>query len=93
MASKRRQRRRSCEGKVSYATEAAASAACNAARKRDDKPDRVGHLAPYKCDFAHHWHIGHRNKGRKRSVIAKKQNKIKATRTLQPPLDTKAEKE
>jgi hypothetical protein len=57
MTSKRRQRRRSCEGKRHYRTQAEAVAAIIGMQKQTDG------MHGYKCQFGNHWHIGHRTKG------------------------------
>jgi len=49
MASKRRQRRRSCGAKVRYTRGDAMFAAREIGRG----------LHAYRCDFGDHWHIGH----------------------------------
>ena len=59
MASKRRLRRRSCEGKKSYATKQIANAVC---RKIMAITKGVTKLHSYACEFSGHWHIGHRPK-------------------------------
>lgn len=56
MASKRHQRRRSCEGKHHYRTQAEAVAAIIGMHKQTDG------MHSYKCQFGNHWHIGHRKK-------------------------------
>lgn len=54
MASKRRQRRKSCDGKVRYATEnAAKSAAYQLAQLHGER------MNAYKCQFCGGWHAGH----------------------------------
>jgi hypothetical protein len=71
MASKRRQRRRACEGKIPHASEQAAHAALwrlqNAGKARPGT--RV-----YRCPFGNHWHVGTRpgrlrSHGQRSSVI------------------------
>jgi hypothetical protein len=51
MASKRRQRRKSCEGKAKHATEAAAVIQIQRSGERG--------LNPYKCKHCSGWHVGH----------------------------------
>jgi len=53
MSSKRRIRRRSCEGKKVYIREEAKEAAYSVSRKSAEK------LVPYHCRFCRQWHIGH----------------------------------
>ena len=54
MASKRRQRRRVCEGKRRHETEAAAWAEVN-------RNPRSNHEhSPYPCPHCGGWHVGHR---------------------------------
>lgn len=60
MASKRRLRRRSCEGKVRHCEEQQAAAAAKRLRKVTGNY-RIGW---YRCRFCKGWHIGRR--GRKR---------------------------
>ena len=56
MASKRRLRRKSCIGKVRYATQDDAIAAlCAFTRKRGWH----GFMTPYRCGFCHGFHFGH----------------------------------
>jgi hypothetical protein len=59
MASRRCERRKSCEGKKRYGSVAEARSA--AWRSRVKSGD---HIAEYKCEFCCGWHIGHRS-GRK----------------------------
>ena len=54
MSSKRRERRKSCDGKVRHATLEAAKLA---ARKASS--GSVGKLWAYKCKFCKNYHIGH----------------------------------
>ncbi len=54
MASKRRLRRTSCNGKQRHAGEAAARAH---AERLSFNGDRELHA--YQCDFCRHWHVGH----------------------------------
>lgn len=54
MASKRRIRRKSCDGKIKFEDESAAVAAAIAYRRN------LGHwMNTYKCRFCGKWHIGH----------------------------------
>jgi hypothetical protein len=56
MASKRRQRRKQCEGKRRYGTQTEAlTAQCNLNRKRGWSEK----LSPYRCRFCHGFHFGH----------------------------------
>lgn len=56
MSSKRRIRRKQCEGKVRHASrDAAITAVRQMARRRDV------YLVPYRCQFCKGWHIGHPN--------------------------------
>lgn len=54
MSSKRRIRRKECDGKKRYDCIAAANSAAWKARCRTGD-----HIRAYKCPFGHHWHIGH----------------------------------
>lgn len=54
MASKRRRRRRSCEGKRSHSSRWAA--VCEAGRLR--KVTENGRYKAYKCPFCGLWHVG-----------------------------------
>lgn len=65
MASKRRDRRRSCEGKTRYVDETAAGAAAYAARKAGQ------HLGYYRCQHCPGWHLGHRPKWIRKSIASK----------------------
>lgn len=60
MASKRRLRRRQCEGKVRHKTKADAWAAI---RTMHRKHGYCGNLQPYPCKFCGGWHVGHRKGG------------------------------
>jgi hypothetical protein len=53
MSSKRRLRRRSCEGKTPYATSRDAAFAA----QRNKRPGEETSI--YKCRWGHHWHWGH----------------------------------
>lgn len=53
MSSKRRIRRRSCEGKKAYTREEAKDAAARVSRNSGEK------LVSYRCQFCRRWHIGH----------------------------------
>lgn len=59
MASKRRVRRKSCQGKARHANE---ENAWKAVRATQDVVHTIG-LEPYKCAFCGWWHIGH-NRGK-----------------------------
>ena len=54
MASKRRLRRRSCEGKKPYPNKIAADNACKKLLR--NKGERCN---AYPCKFSNHWHVGH----------------------------------
>jgi len=54
MASKRRQRAKSCQGKVKYSRE-------TEAYKRRSRTQE--HIIHYSCPFCGHFHIGHRKGG------------------------------
>ena len=56
MASKRRLRRKQCEGKRRYATQSDAQAQADRARGVDGGT----YIARYLCEFCNGWHIGHR---------------------------------
>jgi hypothetical protein len=60
MASKRRIRRKSCEGKVRYYEQPKAEIA---ARVLSAKRREAFHS--YRCDFGGHWHIAHSKQGGK----------------------------
>ena len=70
MASKRRVRRQSCEGKLRYPTQDEARMASNRANSR------TSWIMPYKCNFCGGYHIGHAPNGVRQSVIARQKNKI-----------------
>jgi hypothetical protein len=55
MSSKRLQRRKSCERKRQYATQADAVAAILSGKRKG-----LHGLHRYKCSFGNHWHVGHR---------------------------------
>jgi hypothetical protein len=57
MGSKRRLRRKECEGKRRYATAGEASAAVNAAR---GSAAGGQYLEAYQCPHCGGWHIGHK---------------------------------
>lgn len=65
MSSKRHLRRRSCEGKIAFQTEAAAWARV--------RRDQLRGLHPYRCAFAGHWHLGHSPRVTKEQVLARRQ--------------------
>ena len=54
MASKRRLRRKACEGKVRHETLEQARLAARSTKTRDGKP-----LNSYKCGYGNHYHNGH----------------------------------
>lgn len=54
MASKRRQRRSACSGKLRYATHDEAEQARGLAQRRDPWPIRA-----YRCRYCRGYHIGH----------------------------------
>lgn len=53
MASKRRIRRKSCEGKVRYDSQSAAQVEANRLWRKGYQ------VRPYKCGFCKQWHNGH----------------------------------
>jgi hypothetical protein len=57
VASKRRLRRKQCEGKVRYASQEAALTVIRRLRSKGGKDD--GHLSPYKCPHCGGIHFGH----------------------------------
>ncbi len=65
MPSKRRQRRKSCEGKTPYPSHTAAAAAARW-RSRQTR----SWIRPYKCQFGRHWHIGHPPRKVRRAIAA-----------------------
>lgn len=67
MASKRRLRRKSCEGKVQYRSDEAAAAAAKSRSWATNS--RIG---KYKCEFGQHWHIGHTPKSVQRHTAARR---------------------
>lgn len=54
MSSKRRIRRRSCEGKVAYATQTEAARQAGLVRRAH----QGGQWSAYHCDFCGKWHVG-----------------------------------
>ena len=46
----------SCAGKVAHASRHTAR---RVARSTHGGRDDLGRLHAYKCDFCHHWHVGH----------------------------------
>lgn len=56
MASKRRLRRKECEGKRRYGSSGEAQTAANALRGVSGG----AYIEPYQCEFCNAWHIGHR---------------------------------
>ena len=67
MASKRHQRRRACEGKVSYET---IEDATDAARKyRHDFGQR---LTPYRCKWCGNYHVGHPPRHVRRAIAQRR---------------------
>ncbi len=67
MASKRHQRKKACEWKRSYATQAAAVAAVIGLRKRTGDSTRA-----YRCPFCGAWHHGHTARRTKQALRAKR---------------------
>jgi hypothetical protein len=64
VASKRRERRRSCESKIRYETlESALAARWGTNRRLNER------LGAYRCAFGDHFHLGH-NPARVRQAIA-----------------------
>ena len=59
MASKRHQRRKSCEGKIQYPDESAAAEIAKRLTRRDST-----RMSWYRCKFCKKWHIGHRQNAR-----------------------------
>ena len=59
MASKRRKRRESCEGKRRFESRQAAIDALNALWRKDRQ-----RMAYYMCQWCNRWHIGHHVPGR-----------------------------
>jgi hypothetical protein len=55
MASKRRRRRKACQGKQRHPDKQSASQHWYALWKKDGEKMRV-----YKCPHCHGWHVGHR---------------------------------
>lgn len=68
MASKRRLRRRSCEGKVQHKTE-------EAARKHAYSLKSVGQYHGYKCNFCKCWHVGRPTKEAKQAYAARQEKR------------------
>jgi hypothetical protein len=56
MGSKRRLRRKECEGKRRYGSHGEAQTAANGLRGVNGG----AYIEPYQCDFCNAWHIGHR---------------------------------
>lgn len=73
MSSKRRVRRRSCDGKQAHATRVAAEAHRQHLLRSGDRS-----LACYHCKFGDHWHVGHLDGRGKISAAAKARNRRKA---------------
>lgn len=65
MASKRHQRRRSCERKVAHATEEAAAIEAKRLRRKG-----CGLVRWYKCGFCPAWHVGHADKRTRQAISA-----------------------
>jgi hypothetical protein len=64
MASKRRQRRKACQGKSAHADRSGALIAA----RRTTKYTQVGDwLRPYLCPHCHKWHVGHPQTREKRT--------------------------
>lgn len=70
MSSKRRIRRKSCEGKKRYDNEAEARKQCNWFWY-----ERDARLNVYKCKFCGGFHIGHPDRKTKRAIAAKRRRK------------------
>lgn len=72
MASKRNQRRKACDTKVTYVSEEAAERASLALRSANNRGAKGTwsnrRLGPYACPHCHGWHVGHApgRPGRKR---------------------------
>jgi hypothetical protein len=67
MASKRALRKKSCEGKIRFATnDNAMKAAVSYMRKFG------GWMKPYRCRFCGHYHIGHPSRRIKLSIISQR---------------------
>lgn len=67
MSSKRRLRRRSCEGKIRHTSKENARAAI-----RSMSHNKIyGGQWPYKCQFCKGWHVGRPDKKRKKGMRAK----------------------
>ncbi len=66
MASKRHQRRRSCESKVRHPDEQSAQKHAHSLKEFS--------LA-YSCPFCHGWHVGRPDKKKRQSLAAKKRNR------------------
>lgn len=64
MASKRRIRRKACEGKKCFDSQLSASRVTSRFRKQNEW------LMTYKCKFCHNWHIGHPNAKQKQGFAA-----------------------
>lgn len=62
MSSKRRIRRKSCEGKRRHETHHDAMIEMCQGRVREG-------LVIYKCQFCHHYHVGHKTKAAKRATM------------------------
>jgi len=69
MASKRRQRRKACDGKVRYKT---SKSAHNEAFRRMRESGEW--LNSYKCAFCKGFHIGHPPKRVRQSILARRSN-------------------
>ena len=68
MASKRRLRRRGCEGKVGHATAGAAELAARKMRAARDG----GTWAAYRCPFCGRFHVGRPNADQRRAMRARR---------------------
>lgn len=62
MSSKRRLRRRSCEGKVRHVSQKAALVQVGIIARHG------GRVVPYHCPFCGGWHVGHPNARIKRAI-------------------------
>lgn len=68
MSSKRRIRRRSCQGKMAYPTQKAA--VWNAGRLR--REHQGGTWAAYRCRWCGKWHVGRPSAAERRSMRARR---------------------
>lgn len=68
MSSKRRIRRRSCDGKVPYDDEGAAVSAAGWLRKSHEG----GSWRAYRCEFCGRWHVGRPSAKERRATAARR---------------------